>query len=266
MVRRTPPGAEMPFLDHLEELRWRILWALGALVIGTIIGFVLVRYFDLVGVLSRPAQPYLRNGKLQLLSPADSFTIVITISVWTGVVLASPVILYQLWAFVSPALYANERRVGGYVLAGGLVLFCMGVALSYFFVLPATMKFFSIIGGPSLEAGYTARDYFSMVVTMALTFGAAFELPIVIVALTALGLVTPPFLRKYRRHALVLCAIGASLITPGDAITATVALLAPLYLLYELGIFLSRGVYRWRERRGAEDHSIGGAAEMRGSA
>jgi sec-independent protein translocase protein TatC len=97
----------------------------------------------------------------------------------------------------------------------------------------------------------TAPAYFSLVVSLALIFGAAFELPILIVALTALGLVTPSFLRRFRRHAFVLCVVGSALITPGDVITATIALMFPLYALYELGIILSRGVHRWRERRDA---------------
>jgi len=247
---KTESGArEMPFLDHLEELRWRLLWSIAALFVGTLLGLAAVKYFDLIGILARPAEPYLATGKLVYTHPADTFTIFLTLAFSVGMVLASPVVLYQIWAFVSPALYPSERRVGIYVLAGGLVLFAMGVSLAYFFVLPATMKFFTGLVGPSLSPMITARDYFSFAVTMALTFGLAFELPIVIVGLTAVGLVTPSFLRRYRRHALVLCAVGSSLITPGDAITATVALLGPLYLLYELGIVLSGGVYRWRERR-----------------
>jgi sec-independent protein translocase protein TatC len=123
-----------------------------------------------------------------------------------------------------------------------------------------------MFGGPSFDIAYTARDYFSLVTTMVLTFGAAFELPIVIVGLTALGLLTPQFLRQYRRHAAVLCVVGAALITPGDAFTATIALVVPLYLLYELGIFLSRGVYRWRQRREAGEDTIGVPSEAQGSA
>jgi sec-independent protein translocase protein TatC len=145
-------------------------------------------------------------------------------------------------------MYKNEKRVAVYVLGGGLVLFAMGAALAFFYVLPASLKFFSIIGGEAFEQGYTAREYFSLLVTMVLTLGIAFELPIVILGLTALGLVTPMFLRQYRRHAIVLCVIGAAFMTPGDAITATVFMIVPLYMLYELGILLSHRVYKWRQR------------------
>jgi sec-independent protein translocase protein TatC len=242
---------EMPFLDHLEELRARLFWIGGSLVAGFAVGLVLHHYFDLVTLLKWPACPYLGDGcVLQVFSPSDRIAIPFTIALWVGVILASPVILYQIWAFVSPALYPRERRVGAYVLAGGLLLFCLGVALAHLFVLPATLRFAAEIGGPSLIGNYAARDYFSLVVTLAVTFGLAFELPIVIVALTALGLVTPSFLRRYWRQALILCLIAAAVISPGDAIYTTIFLVAPLYALYEFGIVLSRRAYRWREQTG----------------
>jgi sec-independent protein translocase protein TatC len=154
--------------------------------------------------------------------------------------------------------------VAGYVLAGGLVLFVMGAALAFFYILPASLKFFVFIGGEAFTQDYTAREYFSLLVTMVLTLGIAFELPIVILGLTALGLVTPMFLRQYRRHAMVLCVVGAALMTPGDAITATTFMIIPLYLLYELGIILSHNVYRWRQRHENKIDSAssdGGATE-----
>jgi sec-independent protein translocase protein TatC len=247
-MTRQPKNAEMPFLDHLEELRQRLFWVLGSVMVGVIISLSLHAKFDLVQFVIAPAKPYLETGKLQMLNPADNFTIVLTLCIWIGVILASPVILYHIWGFVSPALYPNEKRVGGYVLAGGLVLFAMGAALAFFYILPASLKFFQLFAGPSFTQAYTAREYFSLVITMVLTLGVAFELPIVILGLTALGLVTPTFLRKYRRHALVMCVIGAALMTPGDALTATVFMIIPLYFLYELGILLSHRVYKWRQR------------------
>lgn len=256
----------MPFLDHLEELRWRLLWIVGAVIIGTIAGFVAVGSLNLLEVLAGPIQPYLNNERLGYFRPSDPFTIHLKLSMSVGIVLASPVILFQVWSFVAPALYPGEKRVGMMALAGGLVLFCLGVSLAYFFVLPASLKFFSLFDGDALQSMITAPEYFSLVVSLALIFGTAFELPILIVALTALGLVTPHFLRKFRRHAFVMCVVGSALITPGDVIAATVALMFPLYLLYELGIFLSRGVHRWRERRDAIGNTSGDASEAQAPA
>jgi sec-independent protein translocase protein TatC len=235
----------MPFLDHLEELRGRLFWMIGALFVGTGFGFWATSYFELIDLLSRQA------GGLVYTHPIDPIQSYMTLSIVVGIMLASPVIFYQLWGFVVPALHANEKRVVRRVLAGGLVLFLMGASLAYFFVAPATLRLSAKLAGKSVTQMLTIGEYFSFITTLVLTFGVAFELPLVIMALAALGLVTPSFLRQYRRHAIVLCVVGASFITPGDAVTATVALVGPLYLLYELGIFLARVAQKWRERREA---------------
>jgi sec-independent protein translocase protein TatC len=239
----------MPFLDHLEELRWRLFRAALAVVAGMVVGLVAVLKFNLIATLSASAAPYLPLGKLMVTHPTHALSITMMLAFSIGLVLASPVVLYQAWAFVSPALFPRERRIGIAVLAGGLVLFCLGVALAYFLVLPASIPFLVAIGGDSLQIMYTAQEYFSFLVTLCLTFGIAFELPIVILALSALGLVTPMFLREYRRHAFVGCVVGSALVTPGDLLIATLALVIPLYMLYELGILLSVVMYRWRQRR-----------------
>lgn len=240
---------EMPFLDHLEELRRRLAWSVGALAVAFGVGVVLHARFDLVTLLKWPACPYLPPGcQLQVFSPADSIAIPFTVALGVAFMLASPVLFYHLWAFIAPALHAHERRLARGVLAGGLVLFGLGAALAHVYVLPATLRFAAQFGGPSLVQNYAAREYFSLVVTLALTFGVAFELPLVLMALAALGLVTPAFLRTYRRQALVLCVAGAAIITPGDGLFATVFLVPPLYALYELGILLAGRAMAWRAR------------------
>jgi sec-independent protein translocase protein TatC len=240
---------EMPFLDHLEELRVRLFWVGGALGVGFLVGITLHKTFDLVALLKGPACPYLPDGcVLQVFSATEGIGVPITLAFWIGAILASPVIFYQVWAFIAPALYKHERRIMRSVLAGGMVLFCLGVALAFLFALPATLRFAEYIGGPSLVQNYAARAYFSLVISLALTFGVAFEMPIVLMALTALGIVTPTFLRTYWRQALVLCVVAAAVITPGDALASTLLLVGPLYALYEFGIVLSRRAYRWRSQ------------------
>jgi len=247
----TKPAAEMPFLDHLEELRWRIIWSLLALAVAFAIGFVLVMKGNVIGLLERPILPYLHGRKLVYTNPGDPFRIVMTTSFALGVVLALPVIIYQGWAFLSPALYQHEKRVVVPVLFGATLLFLGGASVAYFYALPFTLRFLTGFGGESLEAMITVAAYFDFALSMCLTFGVVFELPIALVALTALGIVTPAFLRHYRRHAFVLCALGSALITPGDLITSTLMLIVPLYGLYELSIVLSSMVYRRRQRREA---------------
>src|SRR5687768_13869249 len=241
------PTGEMPFLDHLEELRWRIIWSLGALVIGLILGFVIVVKFQLIRILQQPIAPYLLNTKLVYTNPADPFSISLSAAITVGIIIASPVIIYQVWAFLSPALHRHEKKVVIPVILGAVVLFVAGVALAYFFVLPLTLKFLMNFQVESLQPMITAAGYFGFVMTLALTFGAAFELPVLVLALSALGLVTPKFLAKFRPYALILAFLVSAIVTPGDIFIATLALTAPLYLLYELSIWLAVIIFRKRE-------------------
>jgi sec-independent protein translocase protein TatC len=244
----TPPVAEMPFLDHLEELRWRLIKALGALTITVILSFVGLTQIDLIGILARPILPLLHGHKLIFTHPTDSFSIYMTMSLTLGVIAALPVIVYQLWAFLSPALYRHEKRVVVPVAVGAVVLFVCGVGVSYFGVMPLALQWLLGFQTASMEPLISGLEYFDFLFTMSLAFGLCFELPIVILALTALGLVTPAFLRKYRRHAAVLCTLVGAFLTPGDLVWTTIAMAVPLYLLYELSIFLSTIMYRRRQR------------------
>ena len=266
------PGtnAEMPFLDHLEELRWRIIWSLVALIVGVGVAFFILQRFDIFKFLEGPILPYLGGNKLKYTHPADPFSVLITASFSIGIVMALPVIIYQVWAFLSPALYKHEKRVVLPVIFGAIVLFVCGVALSFYVVLPLAIGWLMGIAQQTdaLEPMITYRDYFSFAVNMSLAFGLCFELPIVILLLATLGLVTPEFLRRYRRHALVLCVVTGALLSPGDLIWTTMLLAAPLYLLYELSVILTSIVYRRRRKRAAAlaaEEAAAAAAEDAGS-
>jgi sec-independent protein translocase protein TatC len=243
----------MPFLDHLEELRWRLLWSLAAFIIGVVVAFTLLTKFDVIGVLAQPVQPYLNGGKLVFTHPGDAFSIVLDAALGMGAVLASPVIGYQLWLFLAPALHRHEKRMVLPVLAGGVVLFMAGVALAFKVVLPLTLRFLMGFQTSSLSAMITADKYFGMAISMCLLFGTAFELPIAILALTVLGLVTPAFLNTYRRHAVVLVLVTSAFITPGADPTSLLALALPLYFLYELSVLLSLFIYRAKLRKAARE-------------
>lgn len=239
-IRPPRPGAEMPFLDHLEELRWRILWALLAVIVGSGIGIWLVMRFNVLGLLIEPIQPYLDAGKLTYLSPSDPFFLTLRLGLTVGFLLASPVVLYQLWTFISPALLPSEKRAIVPSLYLGLVLFAGGVAMAYYVALPITLHFFmTTFQVESLEAQIVAGHYLSLVVKMLIAFGAIFEVPVVVLVLSAMGLVTSQFLREKRRYAIAGMAITAALLTPGDVITLTIMMMLPLILLYELSIGLA---------------------------
>ena len=258
MAKGDKGPAEMPFLDHLEELRWRLIWSLLALAVGVAIGFTLVLRFQLVNVLQVPIAPYLKGEKLVFTHPADPFSITLTTSFIVGTMLALPVIIYQIWGFLSPALYRHEKRVVVPLLIGAVALFASGAAMAYFVILPVTLRFLLSFQAGSLAPMITAADYFGFATTMALALGALFELPILIVGLTALGFVRPWMLTRWRKHALVLCWLAAAVISPGDFIGTTVLMALPLYVLYEISIGLSALVYRRQMRR---QSAVGGSFE-----
>jgi sec-independent protein translocase protein TatC len=252
-LRPDTPAGEMPFFDHLEELRWRIIWSLLALVSGTAIGFYVAVRFDLFSVLKRPVDPFIQGTELIALSVTAPFMITFRIALTLGFILAAPVIVYQVWAFLAPALTKREKRYITPALYLGAVLFAAGVMLAYLYVLPVTLEFMGNFQSPGLRWALTADGYFGFVLKLLVAFGLMFELPVVVMILTALGLVTSKFLASKRRYAIAAMAIGAALITPGDAITATIFMMGPLIGLYEIGILLARLVERGKARHAAAD-------------
>jgi len=250
-IPKTNSG-EMPFLDHLEELRWRIIYSLAALLICAGVGFWLAWRFDAVGLLARPVLPLIPERKLVYTHPSEGFTVILNTGMTIGVVFAAPVILYQIWCFLAPALHRHEKHVALAVLYAGVLLFLSGAALAYLVVVPLALPWLFGFAGPSLVPLITAEDYFSFIFAMVLTFGISFELPIVVLALAALGIVTPQFLSKYRRHAIVLIVIIGAFLTPGDMVWTTIALSVPLYALYELSVLAAHIIYRRRHRRSRE--------------
>lgn len=245
---RNPRG-EMPFLDHLEELRWRIFKAAAALLVGTLVGFYLIQRFNVLELLIAPVQPYLpENGRLNYLSPITPFLFLLKTSLLTGLILAFPIVLYQIWAFLSPALEKREKRVIVPALYMGLVLFVAGAGLAYEVALPVSLQFLLGLQEDILQPMLTADDYLSFVVRLMVGFGIIFELPVVVLILSVLGLITPQFLRSKRRHAIVVITILASLLSPGDLIMVTGIMMIPLVFLYEFSILLSTMVYKRREK------------------
>jgi sec-independent protein translocase protein TatC len=241
-------SAEMPFLDHLEELRWRIIWSLAALVVGVVAGFVLVYQFDLLTWMQGPILPFMHGHKLVYTHPGDGFSVLLQSAIIVGVVIALPVIIYQVWLFLSPALHRHEKKVVVPVILGSVFLFVCGAALAWYLVLPMTLRVLFQFGDKDFEQMITVSEYFGFVTSMVLAMGAVFELPIAILLLSAFGLVTPQFLAKFRRHAILGSYLAAAIITPGDLFISSIALTVPLYLLYELSILLSLVVFRKRQR------------------
>src|SRR6185436_14436291 len=250
-IPRSNSG-EMPFLDHLEELRWRIIYSLGSLIVAVAIGFFFAMKFDIVGILARPVLPLVPEHKLVFTHPGEGFTVILNAATTFGIVMASPVILYQVWSFLAPALHTHEKRIAIAVLISGVALFIAGALLAFLVVVPLALPWLMGFAGPSLEPMITAGEYFGFVFAMVMTFGVSFELPIVILALSALGIVTPQLLSKYRRHAVVAIIVVGAFLTPGDLVWTTLWLAIPLYALYEISVAISFIIYRRKQRRRAQ--------------
>lgn len=240
----------MPFLDHLEELRWRILWSLLAIVLGAVVGFILVVKFGVLDLLINPYYSVMgEEVRLVFLSPTEPFFLILRVGILLGLVLASPILIYQIWAFLSPALDRHEKRAIIPALYMGVVLFASGVAMSYYLALPVTLRFLLFFAEGYFEQMLQAGPYLGFVTKLLMAFGILFELPVVIMILSALGLVTPAFLREKRRHAIVIITVLASLLSPGDVVTVTAMMMAPLVLLYEFSILLSVVITKRRRKR-----------------
>ncbi len=254
----NPTDGEMPFLDHLEELRWRIIYGLTAVLVCVAFGFWLTLKFDVVGMIAGPVVKLLPQHALYFTHPSDKVAITMNVAFTCGLILAAPVIVLQAWLFLAPALRPTEKRVVLGVLYAGVCLFAAGAALAFFVVLSLALPWMLDFGSASLLPLLTAEDYFAFVIALVLTFGVSFELPIVILALSALGIVTPRLLVAYRRHAFVLIVFIAAFLTPGDLYWTTIALSVPLYLLYELSVLASYMVTR--KRSGDEPPPLAAAA------
>jgi Tat protein translocase TatC len=243
------PAGEMPFLEHLEELRIRILRSLLAVVAGFGAGLLLVQKFGLVTALKAPIAPFLPDGRLTVLSPTDPVMIVLKLSAITGLVLASPVIIWQTWAFLAPALYEREKRTLVPALFVGLGLFLLGCLFAWLVVVPKALVVLLSFQPDAFNTMITYDRYFSFVMQVVLALGISCELPLLLVILTALGIVTPQTLGRFRRFAIVLALIAGAFLSPGGDVFTMALMTVPLLLLYELGILGSVVVHRRRLRK-----------------
>ena len=241
---------EMPFLDHLEEMRWRLIWSLLALTVGFVVGFLIVDKLDVLGLLMRPITPELKGGKLYFTSPIEPFTITLKLAFFVGTVLASPVIVWQLWRFLSPALYAKERRIVLPVSIVAVLLFLAGVALAYLLILPMAIKVLFGFQSASLEPIVTANEYFGFAAQVVIAFGAIFEIPLVLLILVYLRVISAGFLSRNRRFAIAGNAFLAMVLAPPDLISMTL-MMVPVQLLYEITVVVARVMERRRAREEA---------------
>src|SRR5215204_3696421 len=252
----TGTSGEMPFLDHLEELRSRILRSLAAIILGSAAGLWAVQHFQLVNILKRPIAPYLTGGKLVVLSPTEPVMIVLKLGFLVGLVLASPIILWQLSALLAPALYAREKKALVPSLFVGLFLFLTGGVLAYLFVVPQALRVLFSFQSEAIAPFITYDAYFGFVLQVTLALGLSFELPLVIIILSWLGVVGPAELNRFRRYAIVLAFVAGAVLSPGADVLSMTMMTLPLLLLYEVGF--AGSLILQRRRRRAERESLAG--------
>ena len=228
----------MSFIDHLEELRWRIIKILSSIIFGGILTFFFIDFF--LELLLKPLDNTNSDNpiNLQVLSVQGMFIIKWSIALIGGVVFAIPVITFQIWKFISPGLYANEK---GFVLPlvfFSFVSFLLGIIFSYTILIPYCLNFFASLSGETVLNNFSINHYFSFITWLLLGCGIVFQLPVVSFLLSTIGLLTPAFMRHYRRHAIVIIFILSSFITPPDPVSMLV-MAFPLIILYELSIGVS---------------------------
>ncbi len=229
-------------LEHLDELRTRLIWSVAFLAVG--MGAAFAMHQQLFAWLQAPlaASAQFQAGEVKLISTTltGQFMAALNLSFWAGLAIALPLILTQVWGFVAPGLYAHERRWAVPFIVGAGVSFAAGVAFGYSFVLPAMVRFFLDFLAGQVQPMPDVAQYIGMTVTFLVAFGLAFELPILTVLLTRIGLVNHRVLRQGWRYALVGILILAAVITPTPDPGTMMLVAAPLYVLYELSILLSR--------------------------
>ena len=267
---------EMSFLDHLEELRWRLIRSVLAIVIGAIVAFV---FKDIIfgQVILAPRTPEFWTNRvfcqlgnyfdvpslcintkpLEIISVkmAGQFNMHILVSLVVGLIVAFPYVFYELWRFIAPALKSKERQHANGAIFFSSSLFLMGVTFGFFMIVPLTVHF---LGSYSVSADVTNKinliSYVSTITSVVFASGVVFELPVIIFFLTKIGIVTPDFLKKYRKHSIVAIFILSAIITPPDIFSQTLVAI-PLLILYEVSILISIRITRQRKRKEAEENN-----------
>ncbi len=243
------PGARMSFFEHLTELRKRLVYSLAAIGIGAVVGFSVSE--KMLWYLARPMMAALaarkETGQMIYTSPTGVIAVLIHLGFYLGLVLASPVVFYQLWLFVAPGLYKKERRAVVTFVGSSVALFVGGIAFGYFVMLPYVLPLLLSFQGP-FHPFISVNEYYDLVLLLLVGVGLIFELPVLIFFLSIIGVATPRFLWKNARYAILIITIVAAVVTPSPDATTMLIFMAPMILLYMAGIGVSWLVVRKKRR------------------
>jgi sec-independent protein translocase protein TatC len=227
----------MPLVAHLTELRRRLIISVLALVVGAIAGFIL--YNRILSILIRPYTEVTGKTDFVFFDPLEAFATRLKVAAWSGGFLASPVVLWQLWRFITPGLHKKEKRYAIPFIVASILLFALGAAVALF-TFKQALRFLIGIGGNNLTPLFSASKFLSLIILMIIAFGIAFEFPILLVFLELAGVVTSQRLRKWRRPAVVVIVGVAAVITPSQDPYSLFAMAVPMYIFYEMSIIIGR--------------------------
>jgi sec-independent protein translocase protein TatC len=269
-VMKSKEKSEMTFLEHLEELRWHILRSAVVIVTFSVLAFIFKHLLFDVIIIGPSRSDFITNRMLcrlgevvnapglcveakpivlQSLEMAGQFTAHIKISIIAGLILSAPYIVFELWKFISPALYLKERQIARGAVLSISILFFLGVLFGYFVICPLSIRFLLNYKVSELaQNNIRLMNYVSMVSSLSLAAGLTFELPAVVYILSKFGILTPSFLKKYRRHAIVVILLVAGIITPSPDIFSQILVAIPLLVLYEVSIIVSKRIYRKKNK------------------
>lgn len=236
-----PDDGRMSLMEHLIELRSRLIKCAIAIAIGAAVGWML--YFPVLDFLRQPlielsGDPNVSDEFLSF-DPLELFMLRIQLSAYLGIALAMPFLLWQLWRFIAPGLYQNERRFATAFVVSASLLFAGGAAVAYY-TLPQALSFLQSMGGGQVEIQYTVKNYVTLILYMMLAFGVGFQFPIVLVFLQLLGVLKPQQLRDFRRFGIVIIFVVAAVITPSADPISLFALSLPMVVFYEISILIGR--------------------------
>ena len=230
---------ELSLTEHLTELRGRIIKSLLFLMLGFIISYFFSK--DILSIIGQPIRPYLTatNGDLIFISPFEKFFSYLWVSLFAGFILSSPFWLYQIWKFISPGLYKEEKKWSVLFVSSSVFLFLSGILFVYFVVYPFSFRFLLNFGGGSEVAYISLKPYLSFFLRTAVVFGLVFEMPVILFSLLKLNIITVAQLKKARPYVIVFIAALSAIITPPD-IFSMLFMMLPLYCLFELSIWISK--------------------------
>lgn len=242
MTEKTENNRELTLIDHLLELRTRLLRAVMA--IGVVVIALAPFARQLYTTLAEPLVRYLPEGSSMIaIDVASPFFAPFKLVLILGILIAMPAVIYQAWAFVAPGLYRHEQRLARPLLVASVLLFYAGCAFAYFVVFPVVFNFFTSMAPEGVEVMTDISRYLDFILTLFIAFGLAFQVPVATIVLVVLGITTTETLAKARGYVIVGAFLGAMLITPPDMISQTL-LAIPVLLLYELGIIMARIMVR----------------------